>query len=95
MERRQYPRRILTDDEKCDIIIELEELTSSKITAEVVNISEAGIGLATYEKLNVGQIVNFIDKSAAGHKLPGSGRVMWNMQSKEGFTAGIQFTDLP
>lgn len=70
------------------------ELAPSAIKADVMNISQNGIGLSTDVPLETGQFVKFTKKQKKFDcEFPPEGVVMWTLESSDGFRAGVKFVD--
>ena len=68
------------------------ELAPSSIKANVMDLSENGIGLSTDAPLETGQFVKFIKKQKHfDGELPKEGVVMWTHESSEGYKVGVKF----
>ena len=60
------------------------------VKADVIDVSEQGLGLSIEKPLNPGQAVRFIKKEPAHH--PDNGIVMWTSESTDGFRVGVLFS---
>ena len=58
--------------------------------AEVIDISETGMGLFVDNPLSVGQKIFFTKQN--NWQLPDSANVIWSLKQENGFRAGIHFT---
>ncbi len=89
--RRQARKQFAGDDEALFLTIELQGNINQQVRVQVVDISAGGLGLYSEEQLNVGQQIFFVDRLSES-EMRDSGVVVWTIQSKTGFRAGIMFS---
>lgn len=93
-ERRRHPRQRNKGNPAFPVIwfeVEGEFASLKPEKADVVDISQSGIGLSTQIRLEPGQVLKFNKAKKLEGMLPESGRVVWTSEAPDGFKAGVIF----
>ena len=92
-ERRRLERQPIRGSIKFTVVregMQSDSMPSETLQAEVVDVSETGLGLRIETSLEPGQVIKFVNTDLEW-QLPESGVVVWTTESPDGYRAGIKF----